>query len=158
MILREVDPHNFWAIPCAFFLQYSPWEHASHLSVNFLLLWGQKPPFIDSENSIRNVQNTYAKVPCSYLDRGWFDKANSLNIFHDFWIKLKGLQKSATGIGNGPLRPFLLQVVHKDIVVLLPVEKHNTNKNMEELVERLEWLIPNHAAMLEKANMYFVYL
>lgn len=89
-------------------------------------------------------------MPSSYLDRGWFDKANSFNIFHDLWIKLKGLQKSATGIGNRPLLPLLLQVVHKDIVIFLPTEKYFRNKNIVEVAERIRWLIPNHSTV---ANM-----
>lgn len=94
------------------------------------------------------LQNKFAQVTGSYLDGGWFGKANSLNIFHDLWIKLKGLQKGATGIGNGPLLPLLLQVVHKDIVILLSMEKHNTNMNIVA-----GWkgkVIPNHTTMLHK--------
>lgn len=80
----------------------------------------------------------YSKVSDSYLDGGWSDKADSYNIFHDLWIKLEGLQKGAAGIREGPLLPVLLQVINKDIVILLPVEKCNTNKNIVELDEKEE--------------------
>lgn len=72
---------------------------------------------------IKNKQTKTAMVPRSYLDGGWFGEANPVNVFHDLWIKLKGLKKCATGIGNLPFLFFLVQVIHKDIVVLLPEEK-----------------------------------
>ena len=69
------------------------------------------------------LQTELAHAPRPYLDGGWFDEANSLNIVHDPWKRLKRLQKGAAGIRNGPLLPFLLQVVHKDVVILFPVEE-----------------------------------
>lgn len=37
---------------------------------------------------------------------------------------VKGLKKGATGVGKGPLLPVFLQVIQKDIIVLLPVKKY----------------------------------
>lgn len=65
----------------------------------------------------------------SYLNGGWFGEANSLDILHDLWITLVGLQKSSTGVGNRTLLSFS-EVVNKDIVVLLP----GTRKNMVWIV------------------------
>lgn len=94
------------------------------------------------------LQNKFAQVTGSYLDGGWFGKANSLNIFHDLWIKFKGLQKGATGIGNGPLLSLLLQVVHKDIVILLSVKKYNKHEHCG--IGLKGKVIPNHTTMLDK--------
>lgn len=74
-------------------------------------------------------------VPGSYLDGGWFDEADSFNVLHDLWITLKGLQKGATGVGKRTFLSLLLQVVHKDAVIFLPVEKHK--KDIVELVKRV---------------------
>lgn len=53
-----------------------------------------------------------------YLDGGGLVKTDSLDIFHDLWITPKGLEESTARFGNGPLLAFLLQVIHKDIVIL----------------------------------------
>lgn len=68
------------------------------------------------ENTVRQREGAEGTRP--YLDGGGFVKTNVLDIVHDLWITLKGLQKSATRFGNGPLLTFLLQVIHKDIVIL----------------------------------------
>lgn len=61
----------------------------------------------------------------SYLNGGRFGEADSLNILHDLWITLVGLQKSWTGVGNRTLLSFF-EVVNKDIVVLLPGTRKNS--------------------------------
>lgn len=63
--------------------------------------------------------NDSTQLSNSYLNGGWFDEADALNIFHYLWIMLIGLQKSSTWVRNGTLLAFL-KVVNKDIVVLLP--------------------------------------
>lgn len=60
----------------------------------------------------------------SYLNRGWVVEADSLDILHDLWITVVGLQKCSTGVGNGTLLTFF-EVVNKDIVVLLPGAREN---------------------------------
>lgn len=55
----------------------------------------------------------------SYLNGGWLDEADSLDIFHDLWIRLVGLQKSSTRVRNSALLAFF-EVINKHIVVLLP--------------------------------------
>lgn len=55
----------------------------------------------------------------SYLNGGRFDEADSLDIFHDLWIRLVGLQKSSTRVRNWALLAFF-EVINKHIVVLLP--------------------------------------
>lgn len=64
-------------------------------------------------------QDKGQNVAGPYLDGGGVDKTSVLDIIHDLCIMLKGLQKGATRFGNGPLLTFLLQVIHKDIVILL---------------------------------------
>lgn len=82
------------------------------------------------ENTVRQREGAEGTRP--YLDGGGFVKTNVLDIVHDLWITLKGLQKSATRFGNGPLLTFLLQVIHKDIVILFSLwgkkEKQKTQK------------------------------
>lgn len=55
----------------------------------------------------------------AYLDGGGFDKTTASDIIHDLFIRPKGLQKSATRLGEGPLLTYLLQVIHNDIVILI---------------------------------------
>lgn len=95
-------------------------QFSTHLVKDFLVCW-------------RSVTSSD-----SYLDGSWFDEANVFNTFHDLWVKLKGLQKGATGTGNGTLLPLLLQVVHKDVMVFFPVDKHSVNEDTVGLVERVE--------------------
>lgn len=77
-------------------------------------------------------QREGAEVTPPYLDGGGFVKSNALDVLHDLRITIKGLQKSATRFGNGPLLTFVLQVIHKDIVILFSLwgkKNTHTHKN-----------------------------
>ena len=88
---------------------------------------GLKRDHDQSRNRRKARQREDAEAMRPYLDGGGLVKTDSLDIFHDLWITPKGLQESTARFGNGPLLAFLLQVIHKDIVILFSLWGGNTH-------------------------------
>lgn len=84
-------------------------------------------------------------VPSLYLYRSRLDEADPDNILHDLRIVLEGVHEGMTGFGNRALLPLLLQVIHKDIIIILPVHKPGLSKEWQAFEQTaVDWKSQKH--------------